>query len=181
MSRSHGPRASVVSKRRRKRQSPSPECLRKRRRDPVSPELCQNIRLRSRVMCPRDPSKCLDEKPSVRARSASRRPCGLCIWTGNRSWAGHASRRRHKHVRKRRSWSRRTSGAGQAFQESLSEDGSHLYTISQRSSASTPAGQGNVLHTLVIQSDGTVSETAPPVDFNQPGGARPQGVAVVDR
>jgi len=73
------------------------------------------------------------------------------------------------------------SGAGQAFQESLSEDGSYLYTISQRSSTSTPAGQGNVLHTLVIQSDGTVSETAPPVDFNQPGGARPQGVAVVDR
>jgi 6-phosphogluconolactonase (cycloisomerase 2 family) len=73
------------------------------------------------------------------------------------------------------------SGVGQAFQESLSEDGGHLYTISQRSSAATPAGQGDVLHTLVIQSDGTLAETAPAVDFNQPGGARPQGVAVVDR
>jgi hypothetical protein len=58
MSRPQPPRTSVIHKRRRKRQSPSPECLRKRRRDPASPELCQNIRLRSRVMCLRDPSQC---------------------------------------------------------------------------------------------------------------------------
>jgi hypothetical protein len=62
VSRPQAPRASVIHKRRRKRQSPSPECLRKRRRDPASPELCQNIRLRSRLTCPRDPSQCLIRK-----------------------------------------------------------------------------------------------------------------------
>ena len=62
MSRPQAPRASAIHKRRRKRQSPSPECLRKRRRDSVSREPCQNIRLRSPVMCLRDPSQCLMRK-----------------------------------------------------------------------------------------------------------------------
>ncbi len=62
MSRPQAPHASVIHKRRRKRQFPSPEYLRRRRRDPASPEPCQNIRLRSRVTCPRDPSQCLIRK-----------------------------------------------------------------------------------------------------------------------
>jgi hypothetical protein len=63
MSRPQAPRASVIQKKRRRKQpSPSLECLRKRRRDPVPLEPCQNIRVRSRVMCPRDPSQCLITK-----------------------------------------------------------------------------------------------------------------------
>jgi hypothetical protein len=62
VSRSHGRSSSVGSKRTRKRQSPSLEYLRKRRPDPVSPELCQNIRLRSRPTCPRDQSRHLVRK-----------------------------------------------------------------------------------------------------------------------
>jgi hypothetical protein len=62
ISRPHRPRASVIRKTRRKWRSPSPDCLRKRRRDPVSPEPYQKVRLRSRVMCPRGPSQCLMRK-----------------------------------------------------------------------------------------------------------------------
>jgi hypothetical protein len=47
-------RAKVGSNRRRKRQSPSPEYLRKRRPNSVPPELRQNTRLSLRLMCPRD-------------------------------------------------------------------------------------------------------------------------------
>ena len=70
-------------------------------------------------------------------------------------------------------------GVGNAFQISLSDDGKHIYTISQRTSASLPAGQGNVLHTLSVQRDGTLEETGTPITFNVPAGTRPQGVAVV--
>jgi hypothetical protein len=71
-------------------------------------------------------------------------------------------------------------GVGDAFQVSLSGDGGSMFVLSQRSSTSFPAGQGNVLHTLTIKSDGTVAETGTPIVFNQPSGVRPQGVAVVD-
>ena len=71
------------------------------------------------------------------------------------------------------------SGRGQAFQLSLSEDGEHIYALSQRSDPSLPVGVGNVLHSLVIKTDGTVDETASPVALNEPNGARPQGIAVV--
>jgi hypothetical protein len=69
---------------------------------------------------------------------------------------------------------------GNAFQVSLSGDGKSAFVLSQRTSASLPAGEGNVLHTLTIQSDGTVAETDTPIVFNLPSGVRPQGVAVVD-
>jgi hypothetical protein len=62
-------------------------------------------------------------------------------------------------------------GAGNAFQLSLSEDGRHLYAISQH---------GNLLHSLIIQSDGTVAE-ATAVKLPEPTGARPQGIAVVEK
>jgi hypothetical protein len=71
-------------------------------------------------------------------------------------------------------------GVGNAFQVSLSGDGKSMFVLSQRTSASFPAGEGNVLHTLTIQSDGTVAETGTPIVFNLPTGVRPQGVAVVD-
>jgi hypothetical protein len=71
-------------------------------------------------------------------------------------------------------------GVGNAFQVSLSGDGGSMFVLSQRATASFPAGQGNVLHTLTIKSDGTVAETGTPIVFNLPSGARPQGVAVVD-
>ena len=69
---------------------------------------------------------------------------------------------------------------GNAFQLSLSDDGKYIYVLSTRATASIPAGQGNVLHTLAVQDDGTVAEIASPVVFSLPTGIRPQGVAVVD-
>ena len=63
------------------------------------------------------------------------------------------------------------NGAGNAFQESLSQDGRHIYAISQHS---------NLLHSLVIERDGTVAEDAAPTSLAVPAGARPQGVAVVN-
>jgi hypothetical protein len=72
-------------------------------------------------------------------------------------------------------------GVGNAFQITLSDDGKSIYTISQRTSSSLSPGQGNVLHTLSVQSDGTVDETGTPITLTVPAGTRPQGVAVVDR
>ena len=62
-------------------------------------------------------------------------------------------------------------GPGNAFQESLSQNGKHLYAISQHS---------NLLHSLVVKSDGTVAENAAPTSLAVPTGARPQGVAVIN-
>jgi len=70
---------------------------------------------------------------------------------------------------------------GNAFQLSLSEDGKSLFVLSQRTSATLPAGEGNVLHTLTVKGDGTIEETGTPIVFSLPTGVRPQGVAVVDQ
>ncbi len=63
-------------------------------------------------------------------------------------------------------------GSGNAFQESLSQNGRHLYAISQHS---------NLLHSLVVKSDGTVVEDVTPTALTVPANARPQGVAVIDQ
>jgi hypothetical protein len=73
------------------------------------------------------------------------------------------------------------AGVGNDFQLSLSGDGSSLYVLSQRASTSIPDGQGNVLHTLSVSSNGTVEETGAPVVFHLPSGIRPQGIAVVSQ
>jgi len=52
------------------------------------------------------------------------------------------------------------SGLGNALQFSLSTDEQYLYAVSSRGSASIPDGQGNALHVLKIESDGTVTENA---------------------
>jgi 6-phosphogluconolactonase (cycloisomerase 2 family) len=71
------------------------------------------------------------------------------------------------------------SGVGNVLQFSLSSDEKSLYALSSRGSTSIPEGQGNVLHVLTIQQDGTVAETVSPVVFQLPNDTRPQGVAVV--
>ncbi len=72
------------------------------------------------------------------------------------------------------------AGVGNAFQISLSADGKSLFALSQQAAATVPAGQGNVLHTLTIKSDGTIAETGSPIIFSLPAGVRAQGLAVVD-
>lgn len=72
------------------------------------------------------------------------------------------------------------AGVGDDFQLSLSEDGKSLFVLSQRTSATLPVGEGNVLHTLTVKNDGTIEETGTPIVFSLPTGVRPQGVAVVD-
>jgi hypothetical protein len=71
------------------------------------------------------------------------------------------------------------SGPGNVLQFSLSSDEKYLYALSSRGSTSIPEGQGNLLHVLTINSDGTVDENVSPVVFNEPNDTRPQGVAVV--
>jgi hypothetical protein len=71
------------------------------------------------------------------------------------------------------------SGVGNAFQLSLSSEGHSLYVLSPRGSASIPAGQGNVLHSLTIGDDGLLSETLATIPFNSPTNVRPRGIAVV--
>jgi hypothetical protein len=71
------------------------------------------------------------------------------------------------------------SGLGNVLQFELSSDGKSLYALSSRGATTIPEGQGNELHQLTIAADGTVSETLPPVVFNEPNDTRPQGVTVV--
>lgn len=71
------------------------------------------------------------------------------------------------------------SGVGNVLQFSLSSDEKHLYALSSRGSASIPEGQGNILHVLTVNDDGTVAETVSPVVLQEPDNTRPQGVAVV--
>jgi hypothetical protein len=71
------------------------------------------------------------------------------------------------------------TGLGNVLQFSLSSDEKSLYALSSRGSTTIPEGQGNILHTLTIQQDGTVAETVAPVVFHLPNDTRPQGVAVV--
>lgn len=71
------------------------------------------------------------------------------------------------------------SGVGNVLQFSLSSDEKYLYALSSRGSTSIPEGQGNLLHVLTVQEDGTVAESVSPVVFQEPNDTRPQGVAVV--
>jgi len=71
------------------------------------------------------------------------------------------------------------SGPGNVLQFSLSSDEKYLYALSSRGSTSIPEGQGNMLHILTINNEGTVDENVSPVVFNEPNDTRPQGVAVV--
>ncbi|WP_263355341.1 lactonase family protein [Acidicapsa acidisoli] len=71
------------------------------------------------------------------------------------------------------------SGQGNVLQFSLSTDEQNLYALSSRGATSIPEGQGNLLHVLSIEEDGTVQETESPIVFNEPNDTRPQGVAVV--
>ena len=71
------------------------------------------------------------------------------------------------------------SGAGNVLQFSLSSDEKYLYALSSRGSTSIPEGQGNILHVLTVNEDGTVAESVSPIVFQEPNDTRPQGVAVV--
>jgi hypothetical protein len=71
------------------------------------------------------------------------------------------------------------SGVGNVLQFSLSSDEKYLYALSSRGSTSIPEGQGNILHVLTVNEDGTVAESVSPIVFQEPNDTRPQGVAVV--
>ena len=69
------------------------------------------------------------------------------------------------------------NGVGSSFQFALSTDGQFLHVIDQRAGASVPLGQGNSLHVLLVNPDGTLSEVASsPTTLTLPAGTRPQGV-----
>jgi hypothetical protein len=73
------------------------------------------------------------------------------------------------------------SGLGNALQFDLSTDETSLYVLSSRGSDAIPQGQGNVLHSLTIATDGKLSEKLAPTVFSEPNSTRPQGVTVVSK
>ncbi len=70
-------------------------------------------------------------------------------------------------------------GPGTAFQISLSADEKSLYVLSPRTSDTTPLGQGNLLHSLTVGANGTLSETLAPIAFPSASNARPRGIVAV--
>ena len=69
------------------------------------------------------------------------------------------------------------NGVGSSFQIALDDQERFFQVIDQRSSASTPAGQGNALHVLRVNLDGTLQEvSSSPTILALPDGTRPQGV-----
>jgi 6-phosphogluconolactonase (cycloisomerase 2 family) len=72
----------------------------------------------------------------------------------------------------------RLKGAGSIFEIELDPANHYLYGVTQRSSATTPLGQGSNLHVLHVGTDGRLTENdSSPLALPVPAGARPQGVA----
>jgi DNA-binding beta-propeller fold protein YncE len=68
-------------------------------------------------------------------------------------------------------------GVGSSFQLALDNEEAFLHVVDQRATAATPPGQGNNLHVLRVQADGTLWETASsPLELALPPDTRPQGV-----
>jgi 6-phosphogluconolactonase (cycloisomerase 2 family) len=69
------------------------------------------------------------------------------------------------------------NGPGSSFQLALDNDDRFLHVVDQRAGAGTPLGQGNSLHTLRVNADGTLTEaSSSPMNLALPTGTRPQGV-----
>lgn len=69
------------------------------------------------------------------------------------------------------------NGVGSSFQIALDDKEQFFHVVDQRSNASTPVGQGNSLHVLRVNPDGTLVEVASsPTILVLPDGTRPQGV-----
>jgi 6-phosphogluconolactonase (cycloisomerase 2 family) len=68
-------------------------------------------------------------------------------------------------------------GQGSSFQFALDNDERFLHVVDQRATTSTPEGQGDLLHVLRVNADGTLTEVASsPIDLHLPENTRPQGV-----
>jgi len=69
---------------------------------------------------------------------------------------------------------------GNPWHLSLDPANQFLYVLTPRDLASTPAGQGNTIHVLQLNSDGTLTEVPnSTVTINVPVGTNPQGMAVL--
>jgi 6-phosphogluconolactonase (cycloisomerase 2 family) len=69
------------------------------------------------------------------------------------------------------------NGVGSSFQFALDNEEDFLHVVDQRSGANVPLGQGNALHVLRVNPDGTLTEVASsPTTLTLPQGPRPQGV-----
>ncbi|MBW4698662.1 MAG: lactonase family protein [Aphanocapsa lilacina HA4352-LM1] len=71
-------------------------------------------------------------------------------------------------------------GNGSPFQLALDSKEQFLYVVNQRAAEDTPLGEGNLLHVLKVNADGTVGEVpSSPLTLELPEGTRPQGVAAL--
>ena len=69
------------------------------------------------------------------------------------------------------------NGVGNSFQFALDNEENFLHVVDQRAGAGIPLGQGNSLHVLRVNPDGTLAEVASsPTTLSLPPGTRPQGV-----
>jgi hypothetical protein len=68
-------------------------------------------------------------------------------------------------------------GPGNPLQLTLDREERFLHVVSQRAVPSVPVGEGNVLHVLRVNADGTLAEVAAsPTTLSAPVGTRSQGV-----
>jgi DNA-binding beta-propeller fold protein YncE len=68
------------------------------------------------------------------------------------------------------------------FQLAFDRDQTHIFVVSQRVTTNTTDVNGNYMHTLVVGSNGALTEPRPPLDLRELGvapTARPQGVLLV--
>jgi 6-phosphogluconolactonase (cycloisomerase 2 family) len=69
---------------------------------------------------------------------------------------------------------------GNPWHLSLDPANQFLYVLTPRDLAITPAGQGNTLHVLQVNADGTLTEVSNSlITINVPVGTNPQGMAVL--
>lgn len=69
---------------------------------------------------------------------------------------------------------------GNPWQMTLDSNGQFLYVLTPRDLQSTPAGQGNTVHTLQVNSDGTLTEVPNSViALPVPVGTSPQGIVAL--
>jgi 6-phosphogluconolactonase (cycloisomerase 2 family) len=73
-------------------------------------------------------------------------------------------------------------GGGNPWDVRLEPDGRHIFMVDPRATTETKPGEGNEIHTLVVQSDGRLHEArTSPVPIPVPLNTNPVGLAVVAR
>jgi pSer/pThr/pTyr-binding forkhead associated (FHA) protein/DNA-binding beta-propeller fold protein YncE len=71
------------------------------------------------------------------------------------------------------------TGGGNPWNLTLDPQNNHLYVITPRQVSAVPAGEGQLLHSLVVGLDGKLSEPQPPLSLPVPLGSNVVGLVIV--